>query len=982
MESRQIEAFQDNKVFLWGERLADKDLLKKYDKGNKNPYSINSSLANPSKKKKEDKPEKPKEPEVEEKPKKNKSTTRQYKSGETYTIEDIEFLNKQLVKKSEEEAETEYESEESEQLLKEIEEIEELIKKLTEEKYKEPEPEKPKGKTAFEIYEEKKDAVQDKYIKDRKAINDKYKKSGKEYEEYETALDKELNAIEKTFKKEMERLEKEYKEGAKPKVNKSTKGKGIKNDEPEDTKNDDAFLLPIYEPKTTTAIGKGFKAGSPEAKYHAAKMRAKKLGQPIPPPEDYGITPKDEPKKSVKKHTKKNEDYTQDEIDELMEKLDEIEDKLTPQQNAELSPLIIDDNWNAIKDFLDNLDNPKAKEEPEPVPKKTKSRVEKGSDEAKERMAKLTAVRQQKAKEKKEALEAEKEKKREALNKNKKPWYYLGDIPSGYREAREDEAIMNKKVSVWGKYKVNADKYFFYETYGINISPDQPLTKLNIGIVAVKKHIGKTIDKLNTLYIHLSSPKYYDKQGELEVSITEEEEKLNALEKGINILLKIQSEKKNTEYKPYEFAKPEVREKAKEPEKVIEESPKEGKKELGKRLINSLVKKYDAIPINDPEKVYIKERFIDKSDYEGLQKYFSGELKKPEPQEQESESDVEPDEGNETLIFYNDEGERKTVEINKGSKITVAQLKILIKSGIILPKEYYDEEAQKYFFYPKEAKKVITTVNTFKTTKGKGIVNRKPDLSDPTIVQSIVFEKDKWTPNTAKKWLKEHNYYNDDIDITDTQLRFRQFNPDDLKNYHYISKPLKEKNILLIIALSNKMSEAKPKTPRKPRAKKSVKGSDLIHIDVGSHNNEPEGKGLIKADTDGETSDEDNLEKAPSKPVIEPETGEGLKKKKTRKPKEPKEKKPRTPRAKKTKSIDDLSKAENNSLQQLVEATNKKKEKKQKEDMVKHLSDIVKNTNVLGEGVKSKRPPKGSEEAKEWARKMREAREAKKQIKQ
>ena len=34
-------------------------------------------------------------------------------------------------------------------------------------------------------------------------------------------------------------------------------------------------------------------------------------------------------------------------------------------------------------------------------------------------------------------------------------------------------------------------------------------------------------------------------------------------------------------------------------------------------------------------------------------------------------------------------------------------------------------------------------------------------------------------------------------------MRFRQYNPEDFKEHHYISKPLKDKGILLIIAMKN-----------------------------------------------------------------------------------------------------------------------------------------------------------------------------------
>jgi len=89
---------------------------------------------------------------------------------------------------------------------------------------------------------------------------------------------------------------------------------------------------------------------------------------------------------------------------------------------------------------------------------------------------------------------------------------------------------------------------------------------------------------------------------------------------------------------------------------------------------------------------------------------------------------------------------------------------------------------------------------------GTGFVNRIPDYDQNSIVQSVVFSRPAWTKTNAVKWLKEHNFHHDDCDSKSTQIRFRQFNPEDLKdNYSYITKPLKDNNsILLIIGVKMK----------------------------------------------------------------------------------------------------------------------------------------------------------------------------------
>lgn len=47
-----------------------------------------------------------------------------------------------------------------------------------------------------------------------------------------------------------------------------------------------------------------------------------------------------------------------------------------------------------------------------------------------------------------------------------------------------------------------------------------------------------------------------------------------------------------------------------------------------------------------------------------------------------------------------------------------------------------------------------------------------------THVQSVLFNKDKWTPVKAKTWLSSHKMKHDGMDETDKYLRYRQYNPD------------------------------------------------------------------------------------------------------------------------------------------------------------------------------------------------------------
>jgi len=55
-----------------------------------------------------------------------------------------------------------------------------------------------------------------------------------------------------------------------------------------------------------------------------------------------------------------------------------------------------------------------------------------------------------------------------------------------------------------------------------------------------------------------------------------------------------------------------------------------------------------------------------------------------------------------------------------------------------------------------------------------------------TSVQTLIFSKDKFTPKTAKKWAKNHNYKFGDVDITADSIRLRQQEPGEMKGFRTI----------------------------------------------------------------------------------------------------------------------------------------------------------------------------------------------------
>jgi hypothetical protein len=65
------------------------------------------------------------------------------------------------------------------------------------------------------------------------------------------------------------------------------------------------------------------------------------------------------------------------------------------------------------------------------------------------------------------------------------------------------------------------------------------------------------------------------------------------------------------------------------------------------------------------------------------------------------------------------------------------------------------------------------------------------------IIQSILFNKEKYDVNKASLWLYEHNFKFNKVDITDNYLRFRQSRPS--KKYKYYTKNI-NKNIKFIFA--------------------------------------------------------------------------------------------------------------------------------------------------------------------------------------
>lgn len=69
---------------------------------------------------------------------------------------------------------------------------------------------------------------------------------------------------------------------------------------------------------------------------------------------------------------------------------------------------------------------------------------------------------------------------------------------------------------------------------------------------------------------------------------------------------------------------------------------------------------------------------------------------------------------------------------------------------------------------------------------------RANDKEDSLIVQSILFDKEKFTLTEAKNWLKKHDYKSDKVDETDEYYRFRQRDPDDFDPDSFRTKEIED----------------------------------------------------------------------------------------------------------------------------------------------------------------------------------------------
>ena len=66
-------------------------------------------------------------------------------------------------------------------------------------------------------------------------------------------------------------------------------------------------------------------------------------------------------------------------------------------------------------------------------------------------------------------------------------------------------------------------------------------------------------------------------------------------------------------------------------------------------------------------------------------------------------------------------------------------------------------------------------------------------------VQSVLFNKKKYTKKKAEKWLVDNGYKVKKVDITDTLRRYRQLNPKLFNERTFRMKKIKGKDLMLVV---------------------------------------------------------------------------------------------------------------------------------------------------------------------------------------
>lgn len=386
----------------------------------------------------------------------------------------------------------------------------------------------------------------------------------------------------------------------------------------------------------------------------------------------------------------------------------------------------------------------------------SKARVEKGSEEAKalgKRLAEARKKKLEEAKKEKEEVKKEEVKKEEVKPTKGKPWYYIGDIPKGYREATEDEAVLAKKVSQYGKYEVDMTKWTLYRDYEMLLTDNKSTREAQWAMSGLKRRVLETLRDIEVMKAkiekHLSdgsdSSQRHPTKAEFKSDLEELKEKRKYLQAGYNFYHRLICERTGKKYERQKIELPKIEIKPKKEEEEEKwEPPKPNIIDPRTGKLAEFTYKGEEKPIEEETKITDPELLFKKGDDTiGLSlKFFTPDY-----------------------------------------KLIPKYAKKLTEKNIFLNKKHYTKEDYEKYIYHKIGGGIYNMV-------GNGIVKRQPNKNKRNIVQSVIFDKDYWTKIEAKKWLKDNDYYNDDIDEKKDSFRFRQYNPEDLNDRKFRTKKL------------------------------------------------------------------------------------------------------------------------------------------------------------------------------------------------
>lgn len=283
------------------------------------------------------------------------------------------------------------------------------------------------------------------------------------------------------------------------------------------------------------------------------------------------VNDKEKPKPNEKREFTVGEDYGIKDLPFLNEEYERL-DKIMSRKDIQMDELEeLMDVQEKLTDLIEGLEQMKKitggkiidetpKQEKvslKSVSKSTssKARVEKGSEQAKELGKRLAEARKAK-KALQEPKQEEKQTKPLLTKKKGKPWFYIGDIPKGYREATEDEAILAKKVSHYGKHIVDMEKWRLYRDYDIFLTDDKTNQEIIWSMSGLKRRIMNSLKDIEIYSSKLDNDKYANKSSEFKNKLEDEKDKRKYLQAGWNWYYKLLCERTNKKYERQKFELP------------------------------------------------------------------------------------------------------------------------------------------------------------------------------------------------------------------------------------------------------------------------------------------------------------------------------------------------------------------------------------------------------------------------------------------